>query len=413
MEMMALGKIVLVSRQGGQSEIVEDGTDGYIFDHSIPGDFAKKLLAILNLEIDEKRGIAKNAKLKIATLYNYNCIFTQKNTLLKRLCSVKGDRTAADFPFVRPLEAGHSNPISFPSLKPDGLLSVVIPFFNMGKYINEAVNSVKASEYKNIEIIIVNDGSTEMESLVRLNTLRDQSDIKVIDTCNNGLANARNTGAELSSGEYLAFLDADDMVHPGYYSRAVKILYQYRNVDFIGCWTEYFENSTRKWPAFIPEPPLILYHNLVNSSALVYKKQSFLTSGKNDPEMPFTGLEDYDSVISMISQNKGGLIIPELLFKYRVRHESMFRNLSREKKILLHQYIANKHRSVYSRYANELIGFLSANGPGILMDNPSLDFHLEDKLPWKGPLAKRVVSIIKGNKYASSAAYKLYRFLKK
>src|SRR5205085_12241557 len=141
-------------------------------------------------------------------------------------------------------------------------------------------------------------------------------------------------------------------------------------------------NSNNIWPAFQPEPPVILYHNLVNSSSLVYKREAFLAAGKNDSTMTFQGLEDYDSVISLLAAGFRGIAIPEALFNYRIRPDSMIRAISTSKKLYLYQHISEKHRQFYATFAAEVSNLLNANGPGISQDNPSLDHHLADRLPF-------------------------------
>ncbi len=86
------------------------------------------------------------------------------------------------------------------------LVSVIIPAYNAGKYIESAVNSVLKQSYINIELIVVDDGSTDNT----LDVLSPFSDIKIISTSNKGVSHARNIGIDASKGEYISFLDADD-----------------------------------------------------------------------------------------------------------------------------------------------------------------------------------------------------------
>ncbi len=86
------------------------------------------------------------------------------------------------------------------------LVSVIIPAYNAGKYIESAVESVLRQSYTNIELIVVNDGSTDNT----LDVLSHFSDIKILSTSNKGVSHARNVGIDTSKGEYISFLDADD-----------------------------------------------------------------------------------------------------------------------------------------------------------------------------------------------------------
>ena len=408
-EMMALGKIVLVSRQGGHSEVVQTGKDGFIFDHNDPQTFFDQLNLILKLTQEQRAGVSDLAKKKVNDQYNPGIIYERKKKIIDNMVASK-EKTLPEFPFVRP--APNTAPLEERPSEKD-LLTIVVPYYNMGKFIDETIASINESEYSKKEILIVNDGSTDAYSLDKLQGYRHKENIRVIDVSNGGLGKARNLGAEAAKGEYLSFLDADDTIHPAYYSRAIKVFKHYKNVHFAGCWIKYFGTSSNTWPAFQPEAPLILYHNLVNSSSLVYKKAAFLAGGKNDVAMNFQGLEDYDSVISMLKHGFGGVAIPDTLFNYRVRPDSMIRQISVSKKLHLYQHINEKHKQFYATFAADVSNLLNANGPGIMQDNPSLDHHLEDRLPFKGKIAGKIIVLIKRNRFARGIAYKVYKLFKK
>ena len=91
------------------------------------------------------------------------------------------------------------------------LVSVVIPAYNSAKYLNDTISSVLSQSYQNLELIIVDDGSTDNTSEVVSQFLSD-SRCHYIKKINEGVSKARNDGAKLSKGEYLAFLDADDIL---------------------------------------------------------------------------------------------------------------------------------------------------------------------------------------------------------
>ena len=99
-------------------------------------------------------------------------------------------------------------------------VSVCIPVYNMEKYIEDCIKSLVNQTLKEIELIFVNDGSTD-NSLNILNEYKKQYPdiIKVISQENKGLGGARNKGLELASGEYIGFVDADDFVEPNMYER--------------------------------------------------------------------------------------------------------------------------------------------------------------------------------------------------
>ena len=92
------------------------------------------------------------------------------------------------------------------------LISIIIPMYNVENYISECLNSVISQNYKNLEIIIVDDGSTDNSYEIASKYCKNDSRIKIFRKKNGGLSDARNFGIENSSGKYLFFLDSDDFL---------------------------------------------------------------------------------------------------------------------------------------------------------------------------------------------------------
>lgn len=258
------------------------------------------------------------------------------------------------------------------------LLSVVIPFFNMGVFIQETVVSVLKSSYRPLEIIIVDDGSTDSHSLQVLQQLSaDYSTVRVIRQENAGVAHARNNGIHAAKGEIIALLDADDIVLENYYEKAVTILTQFDNVSFVGCWTEFFNETgtSGKWITHTPSLPLYYLMNTINSQAIVVKKEALTTAGLHDPSLNMM-LDDWESVIDMVSNDYFGIVIPEFLFRYRIRQNSVYRsNATRWTKS--YQSILQKHFRHVDRHTYAIIMLLTVNGPNIFYKDPqtATDFY--------------------------------------
>ena len=397
MEAMSLGKIVLASRQGGQREMMEDGVSGFLFDHQEPASFARQLEKILALTDDEMQHIGTNACQRTHDHYSFDVILAKKKKILKDCLSMPQDR--GYFPFLyqenNRLPAGESGG--------EELLSVVVPYYNMGEYIEECIQSVLDSTYKKLEILVINDGSTEPASIKKLDNLAGLENVRVLHHKNQGLAFTRNYGAEMARGTYLAFLDADDKVAPAYYEKALTALQRNRNVYFVGAWVKYFGNSTSLWPTFTPQPPYVLAHNPVNSSGLVYKRAAFLKGGLND-KLAGYGLEDYESVVNMLHQGYNGIVLPEPLFHYRVRSGSMIRDISREKLLYSNKYITEKHADYYAKFAVQVINLLNANGPGYLFDNPTVEVKVVTRKAGESIMFSRIKSLVKRNEYLKRIA---------
>jgi len=400
MEAMDCGKIVLASVQGGQAEMLKEGVSGFLFDHREPASFGRQLNKILSLSDEQVLEIGRNAHNEIEKRFSYETVWRQKQALLAAIKPIAENQ----FPFLyqEPIQ-----PVAATS-SVEGLLTVVIPFYNMGKYIEECIRSVKNSTYTNIEIVIINDGSTDTNSIEKLQQAGAAEKITVINRTNHGLAVTRNFGAENARGQYLAFLDADDKVAPSYYEKAIAALKRNENVFFAGAWVQYFENSTQLWPSFTPQPPYALVHNMVNSSSLVYKRDAFLTGGLNDKAVNY-GLEDYESVVHMLAMGFNGVILPEVLFCYRVRDGSMFRNITPEKLLFSNRYIAEKHRNFYSRYAVPIVHLLNANGPGYLYDNPTFATKITVSTGPDGILLEKMKAAIKKNELLKKLALRILK----
>ncbi len=388
-EAMCIGKVVLASVQGGQREFIEDGINGFLFDHNIPNSFEEKLLHILSLDKDSLLRIGQAAMESIAEGFSYASIYAQKLATLQGLRPKKS--LPHRFPFARPIDAA---PHFYKTPMARGLLSVVIPFYNMGRFIDDCVNSVLQSSYKDLEVLIVDDGSTDSASLEALKRWAAHPLVHVVQKKNEGIAATRNHGASLANGEYLAFLDADDKVHGSYYLKAITVLQQYENVFFVGAWSQYFGQKNDVWPAWNPEPPYILLHNSVNSSALVYKKAAYLAGGLNVKDVDY-GLEDYGSVISMLAHGYRGVVLPECLFFYRVRRDSMYRGLNRYKVLHSYHFISSQHDVLYRQYAPQLFNLLNANGPSFAYDNPSFGRRVTSSSMQPHQLAVRAKGFVK------------------
>jgi len=409
MEAMSLGKIVLASRQGGQREMIEADVSGFLFDHKAPGSFASQLKKILSLPEEEMQRISKNACQSIRENYAFEVIRAKKIAILQEITNSVTTSKTRSFPFLYQ-EAYQA--ITAPTINPDlqpGLLSVVIPYYNMGAYIEACIASVLSSTYKQLEILIINDGSTDADSIKKLQETSWPENVKVIHHKNQGLALTRNEGARRATGPFLAFLDADDMVAPTYYEKAILALQQHENVFFAGAWVQYFEESSRIWATFTPQPPYALVHNPVNSSGLVYKRAAFLTGGLNDKTVDY-GLEDYESVVSMLAHGFNGVVLPEVLFHYRVRQGSMFRNITREKLLYSNKYIAEKHAKYYAKFAAQIINLLNANGPGFLYDNPTFEVSVTSKAAGQHILLLKLKSFIKRNEKLKNIILRIKNF---
>ncbi len=104
------------------------------------------------------------------------------------------------------------------------MISVVIPIFNVEKYLCRCVESVLQQSYSELEIILVNDGSTDSSGQLCDKLAKRDSRIRVIHRKNGGASAARNTGIQVSTGEYITFVDGDDFIEPDIYQAMLKAI---------------------------------------------------------------------------------------------------------------------------------------------------------------------------------------------
>ena len=125
------------------------------------------------------------------------------------------------------------------------LVTVIIPTFNCEEYICEAIDSVLAQRYSEIEILVIDDGSIDNTKEV-INSYIEKKQIKYIFQENKGLAGARNTGLRQARGKYLQFLDSDDIIDDNKIAKQVKFLEENEEIFAVYSDTNYFRNTKDK-----------------------------------------------------------------------------------------------------------------------------------------------------------------------
>ncbi len=126
------------------------------------------------------------------------------------------------------------------------LVSVIVPVYNVEKYIEKCLNSIINQTYKNIEVIIVNDGSEDSSIEICKKIQIEDKRIKILNQKNAGLSAARNTGIKNASGKYICFIDSDDYVHEDYIKLLLENLIE-NNTDISICDFLYVDEQERFW----------------------------------------------------------------------------------------------------------------------------------------------------------------------
>ncbi len=235
------------------------------------------------------------------------------------------------------------------------LVSVVIPCFNLGAYLDEAIQSVLAQTVQDFEIHVVDDGSTD-EATRSLLASADWRRTTVYRTENRGLARARNLLIERSRGEYLCALDADDKLHPQHFEKTLAKFDQEPRLTFVSTRLQMFGEDDRIWPPDLRcDLPMLLCDCPVYSAALV-RRAAVVAIGGYDENMPAQGDEDWDLWISLLEAGHTGVILPDILFYYRRRAGSMCDLCTRGQRHLdLVDYLTRKHRDSYRTHLLDVL----------------------------------------------------------
>lgn len=235
-------------------------------------------------------------------------------------------------------------------------LSVIIPCFNHGNFILEAIASVENCQESIYEIIIVDDGSTDIITKKNINYLKDKG-YTVIEQNNQGLSAARNTGIKIANGRYFLPLDADNKIRPEYITKSIKILDKHPEVGIVYGDAEYFGELTGIWRVASFHVNTMLIGNYIDACAVI-RKTVWKDCGGYDSNIPDKlGYEDWDFWLSAIEQGWKFYHIPEVLFDYQVRSNSMVSgcNIPENRRKLM-QYITTKHLGLYTTHFANILG---------------------------------------------------------
>lgn len=225
-------------------------------------------------------------------------------------------------------------------------VSVVIPCYNQGIFLREALDSVLAQTHSDYEIIVVDDGSTDAETLSILDGT-DNPAVKILRTSNGGLAMARNRGIAASIGDIILPLDADDLIAPTYLEKGVSVFVSNPDVGVVYSSADKFGAVNELWQ--LPEfsPALLLKENMVFCSAM-FRRELWARGGGYNINMKY-GWEDWDFWLSLCELGISFVRIPEVLFYYRVREDSMTVSMGYIKKLRMMMRLIFNHPRLYAR----------------------------------------------------------------
>ena len=201
------------------------------------------------------------------------------------------------------------------------IVSVIIPCYNQAGYLSETIQSAFESDYRPLEVIVVNDGSTDSSLQVALSLLEKYEGLEVIDQENAGVASARNAGIRQAKGDFILPLDGDDKIHPQYISKAVSVLISRPAIKVVYCEGKKFdEKGLKDWNLKPFSRRALARDNMIFVSAL-FRKKDWEEVGGFSEDMTM-GREDWEFWIKMLKNGGEVVQLPMVGFFYRLTPNS-------------------------------------------------------------------------------------------
>ena len=233
-------------------------------------------------------------------------------------------------------------------------VSVITPVYDDGAFLPEALASLAAQTFVDWEHLVVDDGSTDPETLALLESLQGRPRTKVLRVPHGGVTRARNAALAEAGGTYVTFFDADDRMRPTFLARTVATLEERPALGFASVWVHLFGAEEWDW---MPErcDLLELLHDCSVATCALVRRSLLDRSGGYDPSTEL-GHEDWDLWLSLVASGVEGTIVPELLFDYRRRPGSRSGVADRGETYLgLYRERVEKHVTSYRAKAAELL----------------------------------------------------------
>lgn len=218
------------------------------------------------------------------------------------------------------------------------LLSIITPVFNVEDYLDDFIASLRSQSFKDWELVLIDDGSTDMSGIECDNFAQSDSRIKVIHQENSGVSNARNRGLDYAKGRYILFADSDDKFEPEALSELSKMLLKKKKEITFLPYNEFLVNGQHS--------KVSSFQNLETSSSITSFFESLIKRGEQIPWATFQivydstfigsnnirfdnndiGAEDLKVLLEVITKNPSFSIFPDPVINYRLKKKFSLNN---------------------------------------------------------------------------------------
>jgi glycosyltransferase involved in cell wall biosynthesis/GT2 family glycosyltransferase len=329
LEAMALGKAVVGSSRSGMADMIEEGVSGFVVPPDDPEQLAAAVTRVYTMSAPQRAAIGAAARRRVEARYAPSVVAADVERLYARLieqhvCPPPGLRT--------------SDAVVPPRV------AVVIPCYNHGAYVAEAVESVRAQTYAHIDCVVVDDGSTDAATILKLEALKHDG-VCVIRQGNRGLSSARNAGVRATDTPFFVPLDSDDRLEPTFVEKLLPPLLADAALGYCYSHVRLFGAADGVWTCPPYDPRRLLIENLSVATAVV-RRAAFDLAGGYSTDM-LHGFEDWDFWLALLSTGYHGRCVPEPLFAYR-KHAggSMLTKTQRRRSEMVRTMIRH-HRALF------------------------------------------------------------------
>jgi glycosyltransferase involved in cell wall biosynthesis len=316
---MAHGCAVTVREGSAASAFIEGGVSASVVEPGDPASLAAALLEVI-------RQPEHAARLSRAALYR-----------VATRCRPEQVASAVLGVYERQL-AQLSQQAPRPTALHGELVSVVIPLYNQGSYLPGTIDSVRASTYPDVEIVVVDDGSTDRATIDVFDSLEG---ITKVRQPNAGLSAARNAGIAAAAGRYIIPLDADDLLPADFIAAAVNALQLNADLGYVAGYLRYFGllDYTHVPAGYVPHISLVV-NTHVRATAL-FRRDVLIDIGGYDVGLP--AFEDWDLHVRLALAGHTSDIVPVEGHMYRRHADSMTFSSSNAMRLELLQHVMAKH----------------------------------------------------------------------
>jgi glycosyltransferase involved in cell wall biosynthesis len=227
-------------------------------------------------------------------------------------------------------------------------VSIVIPYYNAVKYIEETIDSVSNQTYDNWECIILNDGSPDDGETIILNKVKNNPKFTYYSQENTGVCVARNNAMKHAKGEYILFLDADDLLSSNFLEETIKVLDADATVSVATSVVKIFGGRKKVLQVTSYDLPTIIGDNKIVVTSL-FRKTDFDAVGGFNLNMK-EGYEDWDFWIGVLKRGGKVICAEKATFYYRYLQKSRNNTIDIEKEQQLRKQMWENHKEVFSQY---------------------------------------------------------------